>query len=321
MRIFVMKCNVSRMALAVTAVWMFFAAGCSAAKSVYQYLNEPAMSRPSSIKSDKSGLKKKVLLLPCLNQTDMEQKRFEEITRTFTALVEKDNHLLMEGTEEPIPTTVKIRSPRFGILTDTDVAKRAEEMGIHFLITAVLNPFELRLKRAGVWPFRKVKKEVEMSMVVNAVDLVNGTLFLTNLESEKTEFVLDQDLIEEEGIKMDIPKIDDKTFMSLWTRILERQASVLRKSLRDQPWTGRILSSDGKSIVVNAGSSVGLSTGRVFEVFGRGEPIRSASGRSIYLLGPKVGEIKTVEVREHSASAEPLSEARYIPGQVIRAKN
>lgn len=301
---------------------MFAAAGCSTVTSVYRYLSEPSTGMPVSVKPDKSGLKKRVLLLPCLNQASLSPKRFEEVETQLISLLEKDQQLLLQKSDEPIATTVKMRSPKFGVVTDTDVAKRAEEMGTHVLVTVVLNPYELRLKRTGVWPFRKLKREVEISMVVNALDVINGTLLLTNLESEKLEYGVDEDLEEEmEGKKPEMPEIDDKTFSRVWSRIVQRQASSLTTALRKQPWTGRILSSNGTSIVVNAGSSVGLSSGKVFEVFSRGEAIRSAAGASVYLLGPKIGEIRTVEVMEHSASAEPLNEARYLPGQVIRVKN
>ncbi|MBW1912210.1 MAG: hypothetical protein JRI43_03360, partial [Deltaproteobacteria bacterium] len=77
----------------------------------------------------------------------------------------------------------------------------------------------------------------------------------------------------------------------------------------------------GKTIIISAGEDVGLSAERVFEVFGRGDSIRSASGRSLYLLGPKLGEIKTVKVMESYSSAVPLAGEQFRPGQVIKLKN
>ena len=294
--------------------------GCTTAKSVYDYINIPKSSSISTAKPDKSTLKKKGLILPFLNQAGMKEERLQQVTTAFLTLVLKDQSLLLDKPQASIPTTIKSRSPQFGIMIDPDVAKKAEEMGMNVVITVVLNPVEMNLIRTGIWPFRKLKREVEMSMVVNALDIANGTLFLTNLEAEKIQVAVDE-IDEEEPNKTGIPEIDEKTFNRLWTPILERQASALRTALKNQPWTGRILSAGNQAIVINAGKEVGLSAGNVFEVFERGEPVRTATGRSIYLLGAKVGEIKTVSVLQDRSEALPLNEGRFKAGQIIRMKN
>ncbi|MEW6669614.1 MAG: hypothetical protein AB1512_30760 [Thermodesulfobacteriota bacterium] len=317
-----MKGNISRLAipfgmLSLVAV----AAGCGTMKSVY---DKVSVAKPSvnivSTKADKSGLKKKVLILPFLNQAGLPEKKYRELTVAFMRLLEKEDRLVLIQSPDPLPSTLKQGASGFGILTDSDMAKKAEEMGCNVLVTVVINAYELRLKRTGIWPLRSTKREVEVSMVVNALDLINGTLFLTELESEKMDFDMEE-WDEEEELKVEMPEIDDKTFTRLWTGVVERQVANLRPALRNQIWSGRVLSARNQHIVVSAGRSVGLASGKVFEVFARGEPVRTAGGRSIYLLGPKVGEVKAVEIMEDSAMAVPLTEAAYKAGQVIRVKN
>ena len=104
------------------------------------------------------------------------------------------------------------------------------------------------------------------------------------------------------------------------SEILEHQADAIIDGLNDKPWTGRVLSANRESIVINAGKDVGINKGKVFNVFGKGELIRSVSGRSIYLLGQKVGEIKTVKVMDSHSSATPVSGGSFKAGQVIRVK-
>jgi hypothetical protein len=58
----------------------------------------------------------------------------------------------------------------------------------------------------------------------------------------------------------------------------------------------------------------------VFEVLGTGEIISSASGRSLALLGPKVGEIKVTEVMKDRALASVQEGSSFRAGQVIRFK-
>ena len=297
--------------------------GCGKATSIYRSISDENTRASVSTGPDRSGLRKRVLLVPFLNQAAISEKRMEEITSLFVSLIEKDSNILLEKTTEPLPSTMKMRSPQFGIVTDAGLAKKAEELGVNVLMTVVVNPYDVRLKRSGIWPLRKTKQEVDVSVVVNGLDLFNGTLFLSHSENEKLDLAIDEDEEFEEEVsakKPGMPQLDEKVFHRTLSRILERQAAVVQSAMRSLPWTGRILSSDGDKIIISAGKRVGVSPDRVFEVFGRGEQVRSASGKSIYLLGAKVGEVKTVEVSEDSAAVKPVTEAQYNVGQIIRAK-
>jgi hypothetical protein len=317
-----MKGNISRFGLLLGILSVLAVeAGCSTMMSIYDKVSvaNPPLNIVSA-KADKSGLKKKVLILPFLNQGDLPEKKYQELTTAFMHLLEKDDRLVLIKSQDPLPTTLKQKASSFGILTDADMAKKAEEMGCNVLVTVVINANDMRLKRTGIWPLRSTKREVDVSMVVNALDLINGTLFLTHMETEKMDFSM-EDWDEEEDLKVEMPEINDKTFTRLWSGIIERQVANLRPALRNLPWSGRVLSARNQSIVVSAGSSVGLAGGKVFEVFARGESVRTAGGRSIHLLGPKVGELKAVEIMEDSALTVPVTEAAYKAGQVIRIKN
>jgi len=298
--------------------------GCSTTKAIYETVSGKAKVFKKvyrKVMPAKAGLKKRVLVLPFLDQAGMGEAKVAQITTMLVDLLKADGHLLLHKATEPMPSTVKIRSPKFGIVIDPDLAKRAEEMGMNALITVVVSPFEAHSKKTGIWPFRRTKREFEVSMVMNALDITNGTLFLTNLESRKVKSqeqeVDDFLVIEEEGEA----EIDEGALDKALSKILELQASAIIDALQDQPWSGRILSADGKTIIISAGEDVGLSAERVFEVFGRGDSIRSASGRSLYLLGPKLGEIKTVKVMESYSSAVPLTGEQFRPGQVIKLKD
>jgi hypothetical protein len=201
---------------------------------------------------------------------------------------------------------------------DPDLAKRAEEMCMNVVITIVISPFEIRRKKTGIWPFRKTKTEFEVSMVVNALDVTNGTLFLTNLESKRVKAQEEGDFLVLEGKE---PRIDGAALDKALPKIVKAQTSAIAAALEDHPWSGRILSADEDGVMISAGTDIGLKAESVFEVFARGEPIRSASGKSLFLLGPKVGEVKTVQIMESYATAVPLGEARFNAGQVIRIKD
>ncbi|MBN2123437.1 MAG: hypothetical protein JW821_04030 [Deltaproteobacteria bacterium] len=294
-------------------------------RSLYQKV------RPSAA-ADSSGLKKRVFVLPPLNQSDLDGSRVQQIMDDFIARLEKDKGLLVKRMTEAPPSTTKLGSPDFGIVTDPDLAKAAEEEGMHVLITTVFSPFEIVAKKRGIWPFRKVKRDLEASMVVNALDVANGTLFFSHLESGTVRIQEDEekDLWEDE-VTVDekklatfdrdvLKRINPKKYNKMWAEIVKDQVSEVRRGLRGHPWSGRILSFDGKTAIVNAGRDVGVSSGKVFEVFERGDPVHSVTGRSFFLVGEKVGEIKTVAVQDRYCSAVPLSGEGIRAGHIVRAK-
>ncbi|MDD5205282.1 MAG: hypothetical protein PHS17_07660, partial [Desulfobacterales bacterium] len=234
-RVFLMlSCSVAFVVLLSTV-------GCGKAKSIYRSISDENTRASVSTGPDRSGLKKRVLLVPFLNQAAISEKRMEEITSLFVSLLEKDPNILLEKTTEPLPSTMKMRSPQFGIVTDAGLAKKAEELGVNVLMTVVVNPYDVRLKRSGIWPFRKTKQEVDVSVVVNCLDLFNGTLFLSHSENEKLDLAIDEDEEFEEEVsikKPGMPQLDEKVFHRTLSRILERQAAMVQSAMRNLPWTG-----------------------------------------------------------------------------------
>ena len=287
------------------------ASGCGTTKTIYKKVSK-------TVALNKPGLKKRVLVLPIMDQSGLQERSVSELTVTFVDLLNKNEELLARRSTEALPLDTQLRSPRFGIIVDPDLAKRAEEMCMNVVITIVISPFEIRRKKTGIWPFRGTKTEFEVSMVVNALDITNGTLFLTNLESTLVKAQEEGDFLVLEGKQ---PRIDGAALDKALLKMVTAQASAVADALEDYPWSGRILSADEEGVMISAGYDIGLKAESVFEVFARGEPIHTASGRSLFLLGPKVGEIKTVQIMESYAAAVPLGEARFNAGQVIRIKH
>lgn len=315
-----MKKTISRIVPLLAFISLFAVSGCATLKSMYGAVTDSVSNVVLGPRPDPSGLKKKVLVLPFLDHAGMGEEKVSQLTNQFLALFEKDAYMVVHKAHEPLPSTAKIRSPGFGVVTDPDMAKKAEEMGMNVLLTTILNPMEVQTVKTGIWPFRKVKYEIEMSMSVNALDVANGTLVLSNLENEKVRQEPDWvDLEEDEKTKP--PEIDEKEYKKMWAKILQRQAEAISSSLKKVPWSGRVISSDSRGIVISAGKDVGLTPDKIFEVYVKGDPIRSADGRAFYFLGAKVGEIKTTDIMENYSSAVPITDAQIKPGHVVRAKN
>jgi len=290
------------------------AGGCSTTKRFY-----------SKIAPDSSGLKKRILVLPFWDQAGLGEEKLEQLATQFLSLLNKDGVFLIERGRRSSAAADRVRAPEFGIVTDPEQARRADQMGMNIMLTAVFTPLETQRIKTGIWPFRKIKDETEIAMYVNAFDVINGTLLLTRLESVKIRTVadvIDEDWEEEENAEPQKikPEIDEKTLTKSLSEIVENQAAEVSSALRERPWLGRIISSDASGTLINAGSDVGVLPGAVFEVLGTGETVSSASGQPLALLGSKVGEIKVTEVMKDRALTSVQEGSSFRAGQVIRFK-
>jgi len=299
--------------------------GCGTAKNLYR-----------KVRPERTELRKRVLILPMLDQQGLAEGKAEALIARLAENLEKDPNLVVYRNEEPLPSTVRVRSPKFGIIVDPDLAQKAEELGMNVLVTCVLNRYEIIDHGAGlwpvnqipVWPFSRKEPELEISMVVNALDITNGTLFLTHMVRRSLKIPEDKEgeddlIVQEKALRSDrdmIQAVTDEEKNESFDEILEEQAETIADSLREKAWAGRVLSAEPERIMINAGRDVGLNEGRVFEVYSRGDAIRSVTGRSLFLLGAKVGEIRTVKVLDRYSSAVPVDGEMFRAGQVIREK-
>ena len=293
---------------------------CSTTKMVY-----------NKIIPDKGGLKKRVLVLPLIDQAGLEEAKVKEINDLFLEALRKDDHFLIQEASMP-PSSNKNSSPsQFDILVNPAFAKWAESKGVNVLISATLHPIDVNSEKKGFWPILFIRQNLELSMVVNALDLANGTLFMTNLENTKLKMGKQKQMEGFEVLQIEsdykedkkdepLSHVSDKKIQKALTEMVENQASAILDVLREEPWSGKILSIDGKRMIINAGRDVGLIMGSLFEVFGEGESIESVNGRTYNLLGPKLGEIKVVRIMEDQASAVPWKGEGFKAGQTIRVK-
>ncbi len=294
-----------KLILVIVGLLLIQGMGCGTTKSVYK-----------KVTFNNKGLKKRVLVLPILDQAGVGDEKAEELTDKLVEFLKEKEHLLVYKGTMPTPSRQRLRSPEFAVVIDPALIEKADQMGMNVLVAGVLNPSEITAKTWGWWPIKWVKRKLEVSLLLNAYDIIDGTLFLTHLETRKIKVSKD-DLEWEEG-KTDIDKAE---LEEEFTEILEDQASKIRDELEGHPWRGKIMSVDGETVVISAGMDIGLSNGSMFQVFSKGEKIRSLDGKDFHLLGPKVGEIKTVNVMDSQASAVPVNGGPFSPGQIIAIKD
>jgi len=257
-------------------------------------------------------LKKRVMIAPLVDQAEFGSERTTQIGKNFVERLRKSPHLLLYQDSQGIHSGRDSKSPEYGIVIPPELVKRAQDLGMNALIIAVLNPLEATSRKTGIWPFREMSRIIEISMTVNIVDTVSGCLYLTQLDSEEMDFLIDELPGRDEN------EVIDQIIEAKMPRILKRQSSAAIKNLIKQPWTGQILSVENGMIKINGGKDVGIRPDQSFAVFARGESITCSAGRSFDIIGKKIGKIKTTAIMENHSLAEPVGEGLFLAGQTIR---
>lgn len=262
----------------------------------------------------KKDIKKRVMVFPLINHAGFGKASENRINEEFMERLRQPDDFVFQEPFESGPSSKKGESVRFGILLEPEVMARAQGMGLNAAIIGVIQPFEVTVKRSGIWPFRKNKANYEISVAISIVDITDTTLLFTDQESRH--------------IRLDADDVDDRTLGDLraeaaeddMPKILKSLAKNVIKALRKERWRGRVLEVLDGRLRINAGMDVGLEPGHRFEVFARGEPITAQGGRIIAVMGEKVGEIRTETVGDTESTAVPVSEGNYEAGQIIRSR-
>lgn len=293
-------------------LFAFLMTGCSTLKSIYGDRFHISRSKPRDFSNgDNSLLKNKILLAPITNMAGIKDEKTDTLMETLVTLLKKDESILVSALtefESLSPTDAEM-----GIVTDPALINRAEEMGMNALVTLVLEPLDYTVDKGIIWPFNKFKGEYNVSMVVNAVDITSGMVIFSFKESEKVKVGRVP-----EGQETPIP-LDEETLDDVLYELLEKQASILLDVLAGRQWKGKI-SLDGEKIKISGGKDIGVTTGSVFEVFTKGEALKSATGKEYYIEGPKAGEIKVTDVMEDYSFAAPIGKVVFEDGQIITLK-
>lgn len=260
-------------------------------------------------------LKKRVLLAPIMVQADMDQEKIARLNEMLFTRLNMDAHMIVQRMDDLGLSDETIALLQTGAVLDPVLTKKFETLGINLLVTAVLSPMDIVTQKSGFLFFRKEKSEAVISMMLNALDITTNTLLATNLESEKIKLstVIPED--QETRVEIDNTRLD-KALSS----ILDDLAQNTSDTLGLKPWIGRLSITQDATLRINGGRNIGVLKGSLFEVFGEGEPIRNLKGEEQFTFGPKVGEIKTVEVMPDYSIAVPLSGESFKHGQVIRIK-
>ena len=109
-----------RAGLTITILLFIFITwtGCGTTKSVY-----------NKIIPDKEGLKKRVLVLPLIDQAGLGETKVQEIQTLFLEELRKDELFLVTEATFPPSSKKKVSDTQFDIIVNPNLAEKAEKNG------------------------------------------------------------------------------------------------------------------------------------------------------------------------------------------------
>jgi hypothetical protein len=289
--------------------------GCGTLKSAYRASAGAAKSITELVIPGKGdGFRKRILVVSVINRAGIKEEEARRITSSFAELLRENKDFLVNLLYDVGTQGSDLSSSQYGIVIDPAIVTKAESMGVDMLITATLDPFDIKTKKSGIWPFRKMKKQIDISMSMNLIDITYGTIILT--DTKTTRIKANYDAAEGEDNKWNVNyEILHKKLYS----IMDDFASEISDSLDSYSWTGKIVLREDRTII-NGGKDIGVTGGSIFEVFDKGAPIRSVEGKDYFYLGPKVAEVRADEVMDSYTVVVPVNNEQLIEGQLVRLK-
>jgi hypothetical protein len=277
-------------------VLLAFTSGCGgAARDVYYVGGETAKSIKRLVTPDaKPVLKKKILITPVINNSGIDNLQADEIMQTCVSNISEDEYLVVSTLKRYEEQEQAFLNKPYGAILNPAYVKKSGASGINILLACIIQPVEVTKARKGIWPYRKDTHKITLTVSINAVDTVNGTLVV--FEDETIDFTYG--VIKADDSDKWLP--DSNLLQGRILDMVERLCSRAVKKLRKIPWQSEPVFEDDK-YVIRSGRDIGINENTLFELFKQGEPARSVAGDQYFLLGEKTGEAGIRSVTENSA--------------------
>lgn len=257
-------------------------------------------------------LNKRVMLFEPVDQAGYGPEVTSGIAAEMRTMIKDNSRFIVEKPPEGLEW--KDAGLDLRIAAPVDLLDFCREEGISTIVTLMLSPVESAPKTTGIWPFRTQSIVFSIPVRLTALDVVNGTVLLT------------QSVVEEDVIKLfDAEMSTDRELLDRFAsriipRIVARQVRELMEEMDRWLWRGSILAVEENNVIINAGTDLGIKKGSRFEVLGEGETILARDGRTLTIPGVAAGELIVTEPGARKSLAEPTDDAHLEPGLIIRYK-
>jgi hypothetical protein len=237
-----------------------------------------------------------VVVAPFTSTMPEYVNRSVELGRSVSNALEADAEVTIGDYQRLDEESRSVASP--GDTTMARLFKAARQSGVNTMISGAIVDLSVRRRLKGVYGFRDNIPFLGLEAHLTIHDLANGTI--VGESSFRSEMEVDEVLAQgiEQGNEPPKDKVDQ-----LQVELRAEAVEWIQDTLPEQEWTGFIISVNGDRIIITGGSNNGFTQGSVVHVYTPGQPIKTGSGLTLYLLGAKVGALKVVEPKKSTSLA------------------
>lgn len=187
--------------------------------------------------------------------------------------------------------------------------------GLNFFLIGTLSDSRLLDEKTGFWLWKDTRYKIRAGLRVEMIDSATGTKALDETFTE--EMVIEELRHQQLQASGPLPLSEIEPILN---RLLPEAGYKICTTLSNQPWQGFVVASEEGRITISSGSAVGLSPGKVLEVFGSGRIVQSKDGRRFMQPGDRVGEAQVSSVSAEKAEALISPPSPVGPGGTVRLK-
>ena len=296
-----------------------FLSGCSTTKRFVRSIsNVPSKITESMSSDNKPALR--AMLLPILDYGSYGEERVSNITSQYIEAFGRLSRIKVSAAPQDFTWPAMEKMPEFGVTPPHELADYAKAHGVDAVITIILNPIENQTEITGIWPFRGIAVQLNISSVVNVIDATSSTILASHEAKEYISYPVDKLEFQEED------SVYNRIVKEIFPRLIVEQIDAVRVNIREAPWTGKIIALNATGgLIINAGTDVDLKPGTKLNIFEEGDGITAKSGIILYPRGKRVGEAIISDVSETTSIAIPATnnnkdEIVFKIGQLVRIK-
>ncbi len=178
----------------------------------------------------------------------------------------------------------------------------ARQAGINAVVSPVLMDIRLRTRKTGFWFFKNVAYSLQLQTAAAVYDAATGARLALGILTDEVDIDEDQAGIVRSGQEAEV---DD--LVELAEEMGNALGEGMGDAIKNSQWTSAVVSIEGRSCVIVAGSEVGIEVGDGFSVLDGSAILTGLDGQRYIAPGPKIGEITISRVSPRQSFGEPES--------------
>jgi hypothetical protein len=274
---------------------------------------QPSADRPE-------GLQKRIGVAPFQLLTQYTDPYSRTLMQTYVLDAirsECSGIVFLDPADEAYPPVLR-SLPRLesGDLDNLQAAVIGRQLGLNAVMVGTLTSVGTEQKDWGFWLLKQTRHFVRVRVLLEIYDTETATKLVDEAASRQVRI----DAADAEMIKRN-ESIDSGFVEEVLETMAQDLGEDVCEAVEDQNWKSFVISAGSEEVWIATGSRSGLQPGRVLEVFESNTIMEGFGGHRYFKPGPKVGEVKLVEVEPWRSKAVVIAGGDIQPLSTVKAKD